>query len=537
MQSFIFKIVNSALWAAYGDSLGFITELAVNASVVKSRIGSATVGKTVPWTRRIGGKFGADCELPSGCYSDDTQLRLSTSRAIRSDGSFDVEAFAKIELPVWTSYALGAGRGSKAAASALARDGVNWFSNFFNTQGTSYIQGGGNGGAMRIQPHVWSMHTKSDQKLLIEGITKNSICTHGHARGILGAVFHGLCLRHVLLNNSIPGYNDCGEIIQSLDEVAYFVENDPDLRLFWLPIWEQNTGMRFRDACLKVKNEMHLDISILASIPSGNPEVYYKNAVESLGALDERERGSATKTALLAVALSFAFGPDSIENGLLAAANLLGSDTDSIASMAGALLGCISERKPEHDILDRQYITKQAERMAKIALGEPVDHIQYPDLMKWNPPKTQQDSVIAGESGLEVLLLGKVVVEGDTFSTPRSDAGVWQWLSLESGQTILAKRKKIPSIIKNEKLVTIKSIPIKHPIFSHQVDPAEFDFLNNNSNEASVDELTKQAIRSGFDPLIIGQHILLLSVRPEGIEKTIAYAAIIAKARIARNKA
>ena len=119
-------ITNSALWAAYGDALGFITELTTSNSL-SFRTDQKIITKTVNWNRIIGGKFGTKISLLSGTYSDDTQLRLATSRAIRDTGNFDVEAFAKIELPVWLSYALGAGRGSKEAASSLIKQNSNWF--------------------------------------------------------------------------------------------------------------------------------------------------------------------------------------------------------------------------------------------------------------------------------------------------------------------------------------------------------------------------------------------------------------------------
>ena len=89
--------------------------------------------------------------LPAGCYSDDTQLRLATGRAIRPD-SFDVEAFAKVELPVWLGYALGAGKSTSAAALNLSKPRTSWFANTFK----GWTESGGNGAAMRIQPHVWA---------------------------------------------------------------------------------------------------------------------------------------------------------------------------------------------------------------------------------------------------------------------------------------------------------------------------------------------------------------------------------------------
>jgi ADP-ribosylglycohydrolase len=103
------SIRRSVLWAAYGDALGFITEMCNESSLLHRTRGKSRITGLIPWVRKVGGEFGIYVELPMGCYSDDTQLRLATSRSIRGDGSFDVETFSKIEIPVWLSYALGAG--------------------------------------------------------------------------------------------------------------------------------------------------------------------------------------------------------------------------------------------------------------------------------------------------------------------------------------------------------------------------------------------------------------------------------------------
>ena len=92
------RVQRAVLWAAYGDALGWISELTDSAGL-RRRTGGRPLTEPVAWKRRIGGRSGVTASLPQGCYSDDTQLRLATSRAIRLDG-FDVEAFAKVELPV-----------------------------------------------------------------------------------------------------------------------------------------------------------------------------------------------------------------------------------------------------------------------------------------------------------------------------------------------------------------------------------------------------------------------------------------------------
>src|SRR6266550_2846152 len=114
-------VVSSALWAAWGDALGFITELTTSISEVSRRSGGAKVENTVPWSRRIGGRFGPTVDLPAGTYSDDTQLRLAVARCIRGTGRFDVETFSKVELPVFLSYEMRAGRATKTAAHELMK--------------------------------------------------------------------------------------------------------------------------------------------------------------------------------------------------------------------------------------------------------------------------------------------------------------------------------------------------------------------------------------------------------------------------------
>ena len=51
----------------------------------------------------------------------------------------------------------------------------------------------------------------------------------------------------------------------------------------------------------------------------------------------------------------------------------------------------------------------------------------------------------------------------------------------------------------------------------------------------SIDKLTSEAIRRGFDEKLIGKHLLLLAQQPDGIERAIAYVSIIVKALKARN--
>ena len=195
---------NSVLWAAYADALGFISELVTEMALTR-RTKGAGLDHLMAWTRRVGGRGGVEVELPAGCWSDDTQLRMAVSRAIGCHG-FDVEAFAHVEVPIWRSYALGGGRATKAAAANLSKPKSLWYANTFR----GWTDAGGNGAAMRVQPHVWAS-ADLDGGYILDVIT-DSVCTHGHPRAIVGACFHAETLAHCLRDGAVPGPSRWEEI-------------------------------------------------------------------------------------------------------------------------------------------------------------------------------------------------------------------------------------------------------------------------------------------------------------------------------------
>lgn len=548
------RTINSSLWAAYGDILGFPMEL-VDGSGVMRRIGDYRIGTSVPWKRMVGGKFGALVSLGAGSYSDDTQLRLSTSRSIRGDGYFDVEVLAKVELPVWLSYALGAGRGSKFAAASLTQKGTTWFSNFYEQYDNQYVNGGGNGAAMRIQPHVWAAKDLSNPKVYLSDVLRNTLCTHGHPHGIAGALIHAASLAFVLHEAKLPSPDDWKDFGRHIKLAADLVRNDQELSTFWLPTWNKKANALFDSALEIARHEWEADVEICKSLLRKEPKEAYEELVRVLGGLTPEKRGSGLKSALFALAVSWLFRNDGAEATVLTAANLLCSDTDTISTMAGALVGAYhSDIPPSGAIQDIEYHVSEAKRLCAISRGEHVESFAYPDLLSWMPPRNQLDSLGTIEGRLAVAGLGWATPVGEGFPSMKKDV-LWQWYKLEFGQTVLCKRRAVlkplppmsfPAVAAAlERYVRPTSLkPIK-PLTQHTKPPDLFDnsrrqqFAHtepSHSSEDTLDELTDQAIRSGFDPQIIGQHLLRLSARPDGIELATAFAAIIAKARRARLK-
>jgi len=537
-------IVNSALWAAYGDALGFMTELA-DRSTLKRRTGLSEVRHPIPWKRGVGGKYGVTVELPAGCYSDDTQLRLATSRAIRGEGYFDVESFAKIELPVWPSYSLGGGVSTKAAASGLSRSDVNWFSNFYKTKFSDYLSAGGNGGAMRIHPHIWVARSPAQNDLILRDVVRNVVCTHGNPRAIVGACFHALCINSALQSREVPGPSVWADIVQRLSIVCSIMREDHDLNTFWLPVWEQRTNSKLEEAFGQVQRECKNDLMIISDTLNRHEPNAYPRLVKSLGAFESATRGSGIKTAILSAVLSWMFRTESISAAIIEAVNLLGSDTDTIATMAGAIMGAVTDVEPEGELLDRQYIKDEAIRLYEIGNGEEQKSFAYPDLMHWHPPKTMLDAVGYARESVAVAGLGYGHPIGDKWESRGKDSGVWQWLKLSFGQTILAKqRENLPQLSETSLPQTKyakgeKQMPKQENSTEQQVDLFDRNRVRRDkpTSARGIDELTNEAIKSGFKPEVIGKHILELAERASGIELALAYVAVVVKAKSARIQA
>ena len=429
------RIQRAALWAAYGDALGWISELTDSAGL-RRRTGGRPLTEPVAWKRRIGGRSGVTALLPQGCYSDDTQLRLATSRAIRSDG-FDVEAFAKVELPVWLSYGLGGGKSTNAAAAHLALPSSIWWRNRFK----GWTRSGGNGAAMRIQPHVWASRTPEYAESYLPDVVRNAVCTHSHSTGLLGAVLHAQCVGRALVSGKVPlpaVLEDAIDIASRLPEV---IEKDRELT-FWRVAIEEEAG-DFSEAWATALSEARGAVSIAAACDGGTGEKRYQTIVDGLKLRDPARRGSGVLTAVAAAALAWC-EPRAVE-AMRIAANTLGTDTDTIGSMAGAILGATVDTDPPVDVLDATLVRSDADRLADIAAGRnPVNH-QYPDLMRWQAPKTRSDVLACSKDG-------ELVVHGLGRATPLKEEAElvaqrfrWRWVRLDCGQTLLVKgRERLP---------------------------------------------------------------------------------------------
>jgi ADP-ribosylglycohydrolase len=552
------QVVNSALWAAFGDAIGFPTELVSDAGVQR-RLGSPRAETLMPWSRIVGGKFGQRVRLPAGSYSDDTQLRLATSRAIQASEGFDVESFSKVELPVWLSYALGAGKGSKAAASALTSSSAAWFSNFFDTKASSYVQGGGNGACMRIQPHVWAAPNLSDPFSYQRNVIRNSVCTHGHMRGIAGATVHAASLAYVLDSGRLPDERAWINFTRDIQIIPYLVEEDSDLSTFWRPAWEEASGCSLNQA-VEIVCEEWVQAVLVARSRRGESDVErYAYVLDSLGGRSAAERGSGLKSALFALVGAREFEGRGVRRGLIEIANQLGSDTDTIASMVGALMGATHDsEKGDSTVQDAAYLASEAERLNGLAFGRAKQPFRYPDLLFWHPPKTASDAVLIDEDGFSLIGLGRLKLLEEAEPPGNRDSS-YRWFSCDFGQTLLCKVRDNPRFGSAKTLADYRPRPEFRPstlsLKAENKGADALDLFNRDGQkfaeklaerseqvarvappDVGIDALTNRVISSGFDPKLIGSIINELCERDNYLELIVAFSAIIAKAKHARGK-
>lgn len=432
------QVINSALWAAFGDALGFITELG-DEKVVQYRLhGQAQGWGEKAWRRRIGGKYGVEISLPAGTYSDDTQLRLAVSRSITGNGVFQREAFAKIELPVWRAYALGAGVGSLAAAENLIKSGANWHSNQFINKDANYYKGGGNGAAMRIQPHIWAATDIRYPKAYLLDVLADAIITHGHGRGILGAAFHAICLASTLTNGSPISPKLWREAINFLYDVPLIMEKELEMSSIWIQQWQIDTKENFKTHVNVIVNEFAETIQAFDEFSSGSPAMRYEQFAKKINAVGGKEVGSGVKTSILAMAAAYLFRAENPLSCIKTVADLLHSDTDTIATMAGALIGTFAKEAPPYPIQDSNYIKSEAVRLVQISKKERPLSFFYPSIVSWKSARSPLEQVYVNNNDFYLAGLGKLELSSVSYENKTT---VWSWGTLPFGQSVLTKRR------------------------------------------------------------------------------------------------
>jgi len=296
--------------------------------------------------------------------------------------------------------------------------------------------------------------------------------THGHPVALLGACFHALALFDSLKKGQIagpdawPGYLDC------MKAVPNWVATDPELSTMWLPSWEREAGGQFAAAWENALVDFGKQFSVAAkavtcSGSSESKERVYRDLIANLGCFDARLRGSGTLTSLLSSGLAFMFRDDP-HSAIVLAANALQSDTDTIATMAGALIGAVHPSPPPEPVLDQEYLVEQARRIAVIQAKGAVSNHPYPDLAIWSPPRSGVDAVVVDDKGAFFLRgMGTMSPFGEVLKQGNAKDALWRMFTLPWKQTVIVRYRPDPSRMTNADRPV--AVPLPSPTFQRDV--------------------------------------------------------------------
>ncbi|MGY1608735.1 ADP-ribosylglycohydrolase family protein [Geodermatophilus sp. SYSU D00700] len=428
------RVTGLLLGAAAGDALGWPQEDRSNiVGGQKARNQLSPQPHYHPWERTAGSRFSGRYRDPvqPGEYSDDTQLLCAVARSLLT-GPRWYERLTEVELPAWRSYQRGGGGAVLRAAAAWAEGRPPWVAGSTARQRDAaqrYRRAGANGVAMRIAPHVIAAANRTEDDLFGRVVT-DGLTTHGHPRALVGALLYAGTLRAALGSTETVPYG-------ALLDAARKSLVDEEIAVAVLPPdWGDTAAVaQFREAWQAALSECGdmLD-AVERSLARGamsDPE----EALREIGCIDSAISGAGTVTAVGAVYLASRNAARPM-SGLLTAAFLRKADTDTLASMTGALLGAVHGGRWLGELAgvqDADYLVSLGEQLATGA--------------RWDAPTpsrairqaaTQLQSEIAGAApdqhgefvdGRWYRLLSLHALEDETRARAK--------LALEDGQTVI----------------------------------------------------------------------------------------------------
>jgi predicted enzyme related to lactoylglutathione lyase len=219
------------------------------------------------------------------------------------------------------------------------------------------------------------MSVDSFKPISIE-ILLDGIATHGHPRALIAALAYGYALWKCFRHKRTLEY---GQIPEELLNDIQIWSPLPDISSFgndWFSAACQvnkDYPVTWNNAVKEIKAQLLACIEILRK----GSLVADEEALTKFDCFNPRINGSGIVAAIASVFLASRYAPDPI-HGVLRAAFALGSDTDTIASMTGGLLGAINGSNWLYPLADAVQDSKYIEQSALHVLqssetNKPVD--------------------------------------------------------------------------------------------------------------------------------------------------------------------
>ena len=391
------KAVGAMLGAAYGDALGWPNERIGKSKAPKQPQGRLHEFRR--WTRRSGSRYAPYEEIiNAGEYSDDTQFILCLSRSLLK-GKKWFEFYTQVEQPFWSLYERGGGGATKSAVGSWLDGTEPWNPNREPKDVRKYFDAGGNGVAMRALPHALYL-SETDFSEVATSIFLDGITTHGHPIALLGALVYGFALWSALRKETVLGY---GELIDELianESVWASIPVHDKIGPVWMSQAEKYLN-DYQKVWSEAKDEILKYLEISKSEISKGALSCDGKVFENIQCFNKQIGGAGTVAAVASVYLASRYAANPI-NGVIKAAFAIGADTDTIASMAGGLLGCIQGSdwlsSVKSGIQDFNYIEKTALKLS----GHKTDEFSDFKVLKRTAIKKWTDDAVSAPDSSEV---------------------------------------------------------------------------------------------------------------------------------------
>jgi len=332
---------------AAGDALGWPQEFAARGRG-KQRHQATTEFRD--WERRSGGRFYAHTEIiRAGEYSDDTQLTLAIARCRIHAGTAWWAHFTRNELPLWTVYERGGGGATKRAAESWLRGVAPWKQTDANAV-SRYFDAGGNGVAMRVLPHAVCCAKDDEPTSLLRDVITDGAATHGHPRALVGAAAYAYAAWWLLRSQRTVGFGELVSVM--LDSASTWGTLPSATKNGWFDTANRVSGDYGKVWQQTVEEMRVLLVQVREGLAAGSlaDDVEVLNALGAFGGA----KGAGTVGAAAAIYLTARYAAQPLQ-GVLRAAFSVGADTDTIAAMAGGLLGSLAGA----DWLPREWLSVQ----------------------------------------------------------------------------------------------------------------------------------------------------------------------------------
>ena len=278
-------------------------------------------------------------------------------------------------------------------------------------------------------------------------IMANGVSTHGHPRALVGALAYGYAVWQAFREAGTLPY---GALIERTLAGAPAWTAIPELQSIW-PSWraaaDDATGGKYAELWECAVGEMRILLEQASAAMQLGALAVDEVVLNEFGCSDKHMAGAGTVAAAAAIFLASRHAADPI-NGVIEAAFARGTDTDTIASMTGALLGAISG--PDWlghfamEVQDAGYIMQQATRSDGIPQAAPngsADEIVAPSRRELDAfsgelrSATAQSQVLLPD-GRTALVTG---LDQHESKTKTGRAVSWRLL-VNDGQSVYVKR-------------------------------------------------------------------------------------------------